>query len=238
MKKDSFESLNEEIELINFISRYSGGEVYTRIETTSPEVHEISQDIVLVSRKIDENGRRYKYSQKGGIDESLFNGYLLKHFEEVKTKHPGLKKTIFINGQIDFIARVSEELKRGYTYILNDLKVSFEKALAKLELETPRGTKIGNSTSIVKIPTLEIERIRKCLIEKKYLIEKGENSKVKPIIAALMSELAKMYKTTQSNVLKQIKPIFKLSSDKTKNYKISKSKRGEHNTIVTEILNS
>lgn len=88
------------------------------------------------------------------------------------------------------------------------------------------------------IPTDDLNKIYKKLIDQKFLTSNGENAKAKPLIAALLSELSKVYKTDKSRVLRQIAPIWKLSSSKTKNFKSSQSKEKlkEYESIVGALL--
>lgn len=159
MEKGLNESVKEEFELINFISRYSGGNVYDKIESNYPEVRTIDEFRVFVSTKIDEYGKLYTYSPKGGINKSLFKDNFLNHFEEEKTKHPGLEKTDFINAQIEFIDTISVVLKKDYKYILNSLKRFFEGEAKLKEPQSKFSHRERAIAHLLKVETGEAQRL-------------------------------------------------------------------------------
>lgn len=117
--------IKKEFELIKFISRYSEGTVYSPINTELPEIINEESSTWLFSR-IDEKGKQYSYSTKGGIDEQLFRQGLLNHFNEEKEKHENLERIDFIKTQIEFIDQISRKLTNKHNYVLSSLRRLFE----------------------------------------------------------------------------------------------------------------
>jgi hypothetical protein len=177
-----------------------------------------------------------KMKEHGGVVE------VLDHY--VRTVHFGVD-TLSINRK--FLPRElcerrnDDETERPFNYVSNNRQlanicqtlVTFIEGSTILKKDKP--TQKGN---VPIIPLDDVNKIRDNLIGKKYLTDKGENTKAKPLVAVLLGELAKKYGIDKSNVLKQVAPVWKLSSTKTKNFKLSKSKTKlqEYEVIATSIL--
>ncbi len=132
LKKSLTESLQEELNLLKFISKYSGGNVHNKIESKSPEIIGLDDSNSFTSLRIGKDGKEYTYSAKGGIDQVQFSNGFLKHFHAEKERHEGLEQLDFIQSQIDFITQIDKVLVKDYNQILSSLKRFFEAEKRKL----------------------------------------------------------------------------------------------------------